>query len=64
MGKTDKHYRFINSKTGNTIYYHTLKGDADPVKINQELEKIKTHVATENGIYYEVIYWEEIKRDS
>jgi hypothetical protein len=56
MKVAQKHYKFINSKTGYVIYHYTLKGD-----LKVELEKIKANVATKNAIFLDTIYWEEEK---
>lgn len=61
MGKNDKHYKFINSRTGYVIYYYSINEALGEAKIKEELEKIKSQVAIQNGIYLETIYWEEIK---
>lgn len=61
MKKTNKHYKFINSKTGYAIYYHSLADDLEEKQIKKELEKIKAQVAIKNGIYLETVYWEEVK---
>lgn len=62
MGATaNKHYKFINSKTGNVIYYHSLSSELSPEELKAELERIKAQVATQNGIIWSTIYWEEIK---
>jgi len=58
---TAKHFKFINSKTSNVIYYHTLRGVANEDNIKAELEKIKAKVATDNSLPVDTIYWEEIK---
>ena len=55
-----KHYKFINSKTGNVIYYHSLSSALTPDELKAELEKIKAQVATQNAIIWSTIYWEEI----
>ena len=55
-----KHYKFINSKTGNVIYYHSLSSALTPEELKAELEKIKAQVATQNAIIWSTIYWEEI----
>lgn len=60
----DKHYKFINSKTGNVIYYHSLSSTLTPEELKAELEKVKAQVATQNAIIWSTIYWEEIKDDT
>lgn len=57
---TTRHFKFINSKTGNAIYYHTLNTASSAEKVKAELEKIKEQVATQNGIFSGTLYWEEI----
>ena len=64
MKKADKHYKFINSKTGYAIYYYSLHDDLGPEKTKEELEKIKAQVAIQNGIYVGTVFWEEIKEQS
>jgi hypothetical protein len=56
-----KHYKFINSKTDNVIYYCTLSGDLNTEQHKEKLEAIKAEVAGGNGVYLDTIYWEEIK---
>ena len=63
MEGADKHYKFINSKTGYTIFYHTLSGSLDADKAKEELEKVKAQVAIENKIFADTLYWEEIKEE-
>ena len=61
MKKAVKHYKFINSATGNIINYHSLDENLEAEKIKEELEKVKAQVAIKNGIYLATIYWEEEK---
>ena len=61
MNTAAKHFKFINSKTGYVIYYHSVNVDLNPDDLKAELEKIKDQVAINNGIYRETLYWEEIK---
>jgi hypothetical protein len=61
MKKSNKHYKFINSKTGNAIYYCSLDNDLNPEKVKEELEKVQAKVAIQNGIFVETLFWEEIK---
>ncbi|MBB6131191.1 hypothetical protein [Mucilaginibacter lappiensis] len=63
MKPADKHYKFINSKTGYVIYYHSIGSDHTAEQIRTELQEIKTRVAIKNGIYLETVYWEEFKDD-
>jgi len=63
MKPADKHYKFINSKTGYVIYYHSISSDYTAEQIRAELQEIKTRVAIQNGIYLETVYWEEFKDD-
>ena len=56
-----KHYKFINSKTGYVLYYHTLSSALSADEIKAELEKIKAKVAVDNSLFWDTIYWEEIK---
>jgi hypothetical protein len=61
MKTSNKHYKFINSKTGYVIYYYSINDALAAEKIKQELEKVKAQVAIKNGIYLDTVYWEEIK---
>ena len=61
MKKPNKHYKFINSKTGNAIHYHSIVENTEEQKIKKELEAIRKEVAIKNGIYLDTVYWEEIK---
>ncbi|RYU90494.1 hypothetical protein EWM62_07495 [Mucilaginibacter terrigena] len=61
MSTADKHYKFINSRTGYVIFYSSLSTKLSPKEIKAELDKIKAQVAIKNGIYQETVYWEEIK---
>ncbi|MFA6085316.1 hypothetical protein [Mucilaginibacter sp.] len=63
MSAADKHYKFINSRTGYVIFYHSLNACLSADEVKAELEKIKAQVAIQNRIYQETIYWEEIKDD-
>ena len=64
MEASEKHYKFINSKTGYAIFYHSLKADLSPDKVKEELEKVKAQVAIKNEIFAETLYWEEIKEEA
>jgi hypothetical protein len=61
MSTVDKHYKFINSKTGYVIYYHSVKPEIEADELKEALERIKDQVAISNNIYRETVYWEEIK---
>ncbi len=61
MKADSKHYKFINSQTGNTIHYHSLSNEMGESEIKAELEKIRAQVAVKNGLFLDIIYWEEIK---
>jgi hypothetical protein len=63
MKKSNKHYKFINCKTGNAIYYYSISDALGPEQIKEELEKIKAQVAIQNRIYMDTVYWEEIKEE-
>lgn len=56
-----KHYKFINTYTGNVIYYHSVSSELSPEELKAELEKIKAQVASQNAIIWSAVYWEEIK---
>jgi hypothetical protein len=60
MATNVRHFKYINSKTGNTIYHYSIKGVSEPDKLKLELEKIRDKVASDNGVFMETIYWEEI----
>jgi len=58
-----KHYKFVNSKTGNVIYYYSVDGTLNPDKVKEQLEVIKAQVAVNNGMFLETVYWEEVKEE-
>jgi ribose 5-phosphate isomerase len=60
MATNTRHFKYINSKTGNTIYHYTVTRVTDPEKLKQELESVRNKVASDNGVFMETIYWEEI----
>jgi len=60
----NKHYKFINSKTGYVIYYYSLSSDLPPDEIKAELEKVKAQVAINNSLFSDTIYFEEIKDEN
>ena len=59
MKTPDKHYKFINSKTGYVIYHYTIKDGLNEADTKAELEKVRTDVAVKNNIFLSTIYWEE-----
>jgi hypothetical protein len=61
MKAADRHYKFINSKTGYVIFHFTLQGDINEADTKVELEKVKADVASKNRIFLDTIYWEEEK---
>ncbi|TSJ38763.1 hypothetical protein FO440_19865 [Mucilaginibacter corticis] len=61
MKVAEKHFKFINSKTGYVIYYYTLKEHLDDADTKAMLEKIKADVASKNSLFLDTIYWEEEK---
>jgi hypothetical protein len=63
METSNKRYRFINSQTGNTLYYYTMTAGISTEKERQQLESIKAEVAVSNGVFLDTIYWEEIKEE-
>ncbi|HEY0245076.1 MAG TPA: hypothetical protein VGC01_05895 [Mucilaginibacter sp.] len=63
METAGKHYKFINSKTGYAIFYHTLKDKFTPDEIKVELEKVRIKVAVDNAIPLDTVYSEEIKEE-
>lgn len=64
MKAGDKHYKCVNSKTGYVIYYHSLDRELSNEEVKAELDKVRTRVAIQNGIYLETLYWEEMKQDA
>ena len=64
MEAADKHYKFINCKTGYAIFYYSLSGDLTADKIKEELEKVRARVAAKNDVFFDTIYWEEINEES
>jgi hypothetical protein len=62
MKAADRHFKFINSKTGYVIFHYTIKEELSEADLKAELEKIKADVATKNGVFLNTIYWEEEKR--
>lgn len=63
MKADKKHYKFINSQTGNAIFYHSLDAGLPKEEIKAELEKVKAQVAIQNGMFLDIVYWEEIKEE-
>lgn len=61
MKPADKHYKFINSRTGYAIYYYSLRSDLPEAEAKHQLQDVKARVAIQNGIYLETVYWEEMK---
>jgi hypothetical protein len=61
MKTPNKHYKFINSKTGYVIYHYTIKEALSEEDTKAELEKVRAEVATKNSIFSNTIYWEEDK---
>lgn len=61
MNTNCKKYKFVNSQTGNTIYYHSVEEELDEAALREYLDKIKAHVASQNGLYVDIVYWEELK---
>ena len=59
-----KHYKFINNRTSNVIYYHSLNSELSPAEIKTELEKILAQVAVQNSIPVHTLYWEEVKDEA
>ena len=64
MKPADKHYKFINSRTGYAIYYYSLSSDLTTEEIKKKLQEIKNCVAIQNRIYCETVYWEEIRENA
>lgn len=64
MNTADKHYKFINSRTGYVIFYKSLSKNLNQDQLQAELEKIKEQVAVKNGLHHGTVYWEEITDDN
>jgi len=58
-----KHYKFVNSKTDNIIYYYSIDASLKPDQVKEQLETIKAQVAKSNGMFLETVYWEEIREE-
>ena len=63
MKSAEKHYKFINSKTGYAIFYHSLNSKMGIEEAKVELEQVRMQVAINNVIPLNTVYWEEIKED-
>lgn len=63
MDTTVKHYKFVNSKTDNVIYYYSVNANLSDDQIKEKLEALKSQVAVSNGVYAGTVYWEEVKDD-
>lgn len=63
MKADNKHFKFINSQTGNTLFYHSCAVERNAEELKAELDKIKAQVASTNGLFLDIVYWEEIKDD-
>lgn len=50
-----KHYKFINSETGNVIYFLSLPESSS--SIDNELERIRIKIAADNDIYIGNVYF-------
>ena len=61
MEADNRHFKFINSQTGNTIYYHSCGTRLTEEERKAELDKIKAQVAVKNGLFLDIVYWEEVK---
>jgi hypothetical protein len=59
MKAAEKHYKFINSKTGYVIFHFTLQAGLNEADAKTELEKVKAEVASKNSVFLDTIYWEE-----
>ena len=61
MNTPVKHYKFINSRTDNVIYYYSVDSNLTTEQAKEKLEAIKSQVAASNGVFLDTVYWEEIK---
>jgi hypothetical protein len=60
--KTDnKHFKCINSHTGNAIFYYSVDDKKDQDQTQAELDKVRAQVAMQNAMPVTDIYWQEIK---
>jgi len=59
MESDKKQYHFINNQTGNKIAYLSIPADTQLDTLNEMLDKRRKELATEHGIFFETIYWEE-----
>jgi hypothetical protein len=59
MKPADRHFKFINSKTGYVISHYTVKNQLTDAELKLELEKVKAEVASGRGVFLDTIYWEE-----
>lgn len=50
-----KHYKFINSETGNVIYFLSLPESSSAIE--NELERTRVKIAADNGIYIGSVYF-------
>lgn len=50
-----KHFKFINSETGNVIYFLSLPERSSTIE--NELERIRCEIAANNGIYVGNVYY-------
>lgn len=60
MEADNKHYKFVNSQTGNAIFYHACSAKLNEDEKRHELDKVKAQVAVKYALFLETIYWEEI----
>jgi len=56
-----KHYKFVNSKTSNVIYYYSVDANLNAQQTKEQLNIVKAQVAANNGLFLETVYWEEIQ---
>lgn len=61
MNTTAKHFKIINSRTGNVIHYCSFATELSADELKAELNKVKAQVATTNRLNQDTIYWEEVK---
>jgi hypothetical protein len=61
MKADNKHFKFINSQTGNAIYYYAIDSTLKEDEAKAELDKVKAQVAIQNHMFLDIIYWQEIK---
>ncbi|WP_345951681.1 MULTISPECIES: hypothetical protein [unclassified Mucilaginibacter] len=63
METSAKHFRFVNTKTDNVIYYYSVDYASSSENLKETLNAIKAQVATSNGLDINTLYWEEVREE-